>query len=108
MILEHLHRHHHSDYGGHYMLMRLVGLGGHHGRSGWLKQGLAQTAPQYRKSRIAAAVAMGELALTDQQDALQALQDSQEEQLRWAAAMALALLQGQAQASLALRAQALR
>ncbi|MXW39956.1 MAG: HEAT repeat domain-containing protein [Synechococcus sp. SB0668_bin_15] len=108
VILEHLHRHHHSDYGGHYMLMRLVGLGGHHGRSGWLKQGLAQTAPQYRKSRIAAAVAMGELALTDQQDALQALQDSQEEQLRWAAAMALALLQGQAQASLALRAQALR
>ena len=108
-ILEQLHRHHGSDYGGHYMLMRLVGLGGHHERSAWLKQGLETTAPQYRKSRIAAAVAMGELALTDHRDALQALQDaSQEEQLRWAAAMALALLQGQAQASLALRVQALR
>ena len=110
VILEHLHQHHGSDYGGHYMLMRLVGLGGHHGRSAWLKQGLEQTAPQYQKSRIAAAVAMGELALTAHQEFLQRLQDpSHGEQLRWASTMALALLQGQAQTSLALRAaQALR
>ena len=109
VILEQLHHHHGSDYGGHYMLMRLVGLGGHHERSAWLKQGLEQTAPQYRKSRIAAAVAMGELALTDQQDALQNLQNSSHgEQLRWASTMALALFQSQAKASLALRAQALR
>ena len=109
VILEQLHHHHGSDYGGHYMLMRLVGLGGHHERSAWLKQGLEQTAPQYRKSRIAAAVALGELALTDQQDALQNLQNSSHgEQLRWASTMALALFQGQAKASLALRAQALR
>lgn len=108
-ILEQLHHHHGSDYGGHYMLMRLVGLGGHRERQAWLKQGLEKTAPQYRKSRIAAAVSMGELALTDHREALQALQDTgQEEQLRWASAMALALFQGQAQASLALRAQALR
>lgn len=109
VILEQLHHRHGSDYGGHYMLMRLVGLGGHHEGSAWLKQGLETTAPQYRKSRIAAAVAMGELALTDHRDALQALQDAcQEEQLRWAAAMALALFQGQAETSLALRAQDLR
>ena len=110
VILEQLHRHHGSDYGGHYMLMRLVGLGGHRQRQAWLKQGLETTAPQYRKSRIAAAVAMGELGLTDHRDALQALQDGarEEEQLRWAATMALALFQGHAQPSLALRAQALR
>ena len=109
VVLEYLHLHHRSDYGGHYMLMRLVGLGGHRERRAWLKQGLAQTAPQYRKSRIAAAVAMGELALTDHRDALQTLQDaSQEEQLRWAGAMALAMIQGRAQTSLALRAQSLR
>lgn len=109
VILEHLHGHHGSDYGGHYMLMRLVGMGGHQGRSAWLQQGLEQTAPQYQKSRIAAAVAMGELALTAQQGSLQRLQDpSHGEQLRWASALGLALLQGQAKASLALRAQALR
>jgi len=109
VILEQLHRHHGSDYGGHYMLMRLVGLGGHQGRSDWLKQGLAQTAPQYRKSRIAAAVAMGELALRSQQGPLQRLQDlSHGEQLRWASAMALAMIRGQAQTSLAVRAQVLR
>ena len=108
-ILEQLHRHHGSDYGGHYMLMRLVGLGGHRGRSAWLQQGLEQTAPQYRKSRIGAAVAMGELGLKDQQGALQPLQSSAHgEQLRWATTMTLAMLQGQAEASLATRAQALR
>ena len=109
VILEQLRRHHGSDYGGHYMLMRLVGLGGHRERRAWLKQGLETTAPQYRKSRIAAAVAMGELALADHRDTLQALRDSsREEQLRWAAALALALLHGHAQPSLALRARALR
>ena len=109
LILEQLHRHHGSDYGGHYMLMRLVGLAGHRERSAWLKQGLEQTAPQYRKSRIGAAVAMGELALMDQQDSLQHLQDPcHGEQLRWAGTMALALLQGNAQASLTFRAEALR
>ena len=109
VILEQLHHHHGSDYGGHYMLMRLVGLAGHRERSPWLKQGLDQTAPQYRKSRIAAAVAMGELGLADWKESLQHLQDpSHGEQLRWASTMALALLQGQATASLALRAQALR
>ncbi|HBP53815.1 MAG TPA: bilin biosynthesis protein CpeY, partial [Synechococcus sp. UBA8638] len=108
VILEQLHRHHGSDYGGHYMLMRLVGLGGHQGRSAWLKQGLAQTAPQYRKSRIAAAVAMGELTLTAQQDLLQRLQEpSHGEQLRWAGALALAMIRDQTQTSLAARAQAL-
>ena len=109
VILEQLHRQHGSDYGGHYILMRLVGLGGHQGRSDWLKQGLAQTAPQYRKSRIAAAVAMGELALRSQQGPLQRLQDpSHGEQLRWAGAMALAMIRGQAQTSLAARAEVLR
>ncbi len=109
VILEQLHHHHGSDYGGHYMLMRLVGLAGCREQSPWLEQGLAQTAPQYRKSRIAAAVAMGELALTAQRESLQRLQQScNGEQLRWACAMALALLQGQVQPSLALRAQALR
>lgn len=109
VILEHLHRRHHSDYGGHYMLMRLVGLGGHREWSAWLEQGLAQTAPQYRKSRIAAAVAMGELTLRNQQDLLQRLQDpSHGEQLRWAGAMALAMIRGQTQTSRAVRAQALR
>ena len=109
VILEQLHHHHGSDYGGHYMLMRLVGLAGHRERSAWLQQGLAQTAPQYRKSRIGAAVAMGELGLTGQRGSLQRLQDpSHGEQLRWAGAMGLAMLQGRAKASLALRAQALR
>ena len=109
VILEQLHHHHGSDYGGHYMLMRLVGLAGHQERRLWLQQGLEQTAPQYQKSRIAAAVAMGELALTSQQGSLQRLQGSGNgEQLRWASTMALALLQGQAQTSLASRAQALR
>ena len=107
VILEHLYRHHRSDYTGHYMVMRLVGLGGHHERTQWLKDSLDQRA--YKKSRIAAAVAMGELGLTDQRGALQHLQDPRNgEQLCWAAGLALALLQGQAETSLTLRAQALR
>ena len=59
--IDHLQRHHASDYGGHYMLMRLVGLGQFAERREWLEQGLRQEAPQYRKSRTGAAVALGEL-----------------------------------------------
>ena len=110
LILEQLHHRHGSDYGGHYMLMRLVGLGGHRERRAWLEQGLEQTAPQYQKSRIAAAVAMGELGLATQQHTLQRLKNtpSTGEHLHWASTLALSLLRGRATASLTLRGQALR
>jgi len=108
VILEYLHHHHGNDYGGHYMVMRLVGLAGHQERSLWLQQGLEQTAPQYQKSRIAAAVAMGELALTDQRGALERLNNlSNGEQLYWATGLALSLLDGEATSSWAVRIQSL-
>ena len=106
--LDYLHRHHASDYGGHYMLMRLVGLGGFEERREWLEQGLRQEAPQYRKSRTGAAVALGELGVVASRPLLQQQRsEATDEQLIWACELALAMLDGAQDASRAMRATTL-
>ena len=106
--IDHLQRHHASDYGGHYMLMRLVGLGRFAERREWLEQGLRQEAPQYRKSRTGAAVALGELGSEASRPLLQQQRAAaKDEQLIWACEFALALLDGDQEASRTRRAEAL-
>ena len=106
VILEHLYRQHISDYTGHYMIMRFVGLGGHHERTQWLKDSLDQRA--YKKSRIAAAVALGELGSEASRPLLrQQRAAAKDEQLIWACELALALLDGNQAASRARRAETL-
>jgi len=65
-----------SDYGVHYLLASCTGLLGLHERSALVRDALAETAPQYAKSRIAAAWSCCRLGMNDQRDLLQALSQS--------------------------------
>lgn len=78
-----------EDYGGHYHVMKLLG---------WLKyapgyetllEGLNISAPQFMKSRAAAAIALGELGNPEAIPALVACLDSKLWDLRFAALVAL-------------------
>ena len=55
-----------SDYGVHYLLASCTGLLELHERSDLVREALAETAPQYAKSRIAGAWSCLRLKLRDQ------------------------------------------
>lgn len=79
-----------SDYGVHYLLASCAGLLQLKERSDLVRDALAETAPQYAKSRVAAAWSCVRLGLKDQQTTLQELsQSSRWEPLRWSCERAL-------------------
>ncbi|KZR91102.1 HEAT repeat domain-containing protein [Synechococcus sp. MIT S9508] len=82
-----------SDYVTHYYLSCLVGLRKFSEKSDLVRSALAETTPQYTKSRIAAAWACVELQLDDQMDLLYELSSSAPwVPLRWTCQKALARL----------------
>ena len=82
-----------SDYVTHYYLSCLVGLRKFSEKSDLVRSALAETTPQYTKSRIAAAWACVELQLDDQMDLLSELSSSAPwVPLRWTSQQALARL----------------
>ena len=82
-----------SDYVTHYYLSCLVGLRKFSEKSDLVRSALAETTPQYTKSRIAAAWACVELQLDDQMDLLYELSSSAPwVPLRWTCQQALARL----------------
>ena len=82
-----------SDYGVHYLLASCTGLLRLHERSDLVREALAETAPQYAKSRVAAAWSCLRLGLSDQRSALQELSQSNPWQpLRWSCERVLAQL----------------
>ena len=82
-----------SDYVTHYYLSCLVGLRKISEKSNLIRSALAETTPQYTKSRIAAAWACVELKLYDQMDLLYELSSSAPwVPLRWTCQQALASL----------------
>lgn len=73
-----------SDYGVHYLLASCAGLLQLHERSDLVRDALSEIAPQYAKSRVAAAWSCVRLGLKDQRSALQELsQTNRWQPLRW-------------------------
>jgi bilin biosynthesis protein len=73
-----------SDYGANYLLTSIVGLERVHEHSDLIRTALAETLPQYTKSRVAAAWACLSLNLSDQTDLLREIQaESKWIPLRW-------------------------
>ena len=73
-----------SDYGVHYLLASCTGLLGLHERSQLVREAMAETAPQYAKSRVAAAWSCLRLGLHDQSQTIAELsQSSAWQPLRW-------------------------
>ena len=82
-----------SDYGVHYLLASCIGLLGLHERSDQVRDALAETAPQYAKSRVAAAWSCQRLGLADQRPLLEDLSRTNPWQpLRWSCTQVLAAL----------------
>ena len=65
-IIDGIHARLWSDYGANYLLTSLIGLGSIQEREELIKTALAETLPQYAKSRVAAAWACLKLDLKDQ------------------------------------------
>jgi bilin biosynthesis protein len=65
-----------SDYGANYLITSVVGLARLQQRSDLVRTALAETLPQYAKSRVAAAWACLSLKLIDQVSLLQEIQRS--------------------------------
>ena len=83
-----------SDYGVHYLLASCTGLLDLHERSDLVRDALAEAAPQYAKSRIAAAWSCVRLNLHDQLEPLRELGRSNPWQpLRWSCERAAKSLQ---------------
>ena len=79
-----------SDYGANYLITSVVGLAGQHQRSDLVRTALAETLPQYAKSRVAAAWACLSLKLTDQRESLHEIQaTSRWIPLKWSCEQAL-------------------
>jgi hypothetical protein len=79
-----------SDYGANYLLTSLVGLGSIHEREELVKTSLAETLPQYAKSRVAAAWACLKLDLNDQLGLLNEISmSSQWVPLKWSCSQVL-------------------
>ena len=72
--IDHIHDKFWSDYGANYLLTAVVGLNKVHERSDLVRTALAETLPQYAKSRVAAAWACLSLELNDQIELLQDIQ----------------------------------
>ena len=89
-----------SDYVTHYYLTCVVGLRGLHEKSYLVRAALAETTPQYTKSRVAAAWACVRLRLDDQLELLYELSNSSPwVPLRWTCQQAFAQLIDKQQAS---------
>ena len=79
-----------SDYGVHYLLASCTGLLLLHERGDLVRQALEETAPQYAKSRVAAAWSCVRLGLKDQRPTLLDLSHSNPWQpLRWSCSQAI-------------------
>ena len=73
-----------SDYGANYLLTSVVGLQHLHEQSNLVRTALAETLPQYAKSRVAAAWGCLRLGLTDQTELLKEISnESQWTPLKW-------------------------
>ena len=72
--IDHIHDKFWSDYGANYLLTAVIGLNRVHERSDLVRTALAETLPQYAKSRVAAAWACLRLELNDQIELLQDIQ----------------------------------
>ena len=82
-----------SDYVTHYYLTCVIGLRGLHEKSYLVRAALAETTPQYTKSRVAAAWACVRLQLDDQLELLYELSNSSPwVPLRWTCQQAFAQL----------------
>ena len=82
-----------SDYGVHYLLASCTGLLGLHERSQLVREAMAETAPQYAKSRVAAAWSCLRLGLHDQSQTIAELsQSSAWLPLRWSCQQVLTQL----------------
>ena len=82
-----------SDYVTHYYLTCIIGLRGFHQKSELVRAALAETTPQYTKSRIAAAWACLELELFDQMELIYELSNSAFwRPLRWTCQQVMARL----------------
>ena len=85
-----------SDYVTHYYLTCIVGLRSIHEKGDLIRSALAETTPQYTKSRIAAAWACVELQLFDQMELLDELSKTAAwAPLRWSCQQSLASLREQ-------------
>lgn len=83
-----------SDYGVHYLLASCTGLLGLHERSQLVREAMAETAPQYAKSRVAAAWSCLRLGLHDQSQTIAELsQSSAWKPLRWSCQQVLKQLE---------------
>ena len=82
--IDHIHAKFWSDYGANYLLTAVIGLNRVHERSDLVRTALAETLPQYAKSRVAAAWACLSLELNDQIELLQDIQmNTQWIPLKW-------------------------
>ena len=82
-----------SDYGVHYLLANCTGLLGLHERGHLVREALAETGPQYAKSRVAAAWSCLRLQLHDQKPTIAELsQSSAWQPLRWSCQQVLSEL----------------
>jgi bilin biosynthesis protein len=82
----------HLDYGAHYHVIKLLGWLRYKPAATLLREALANEAPQFQKSRAAAAIALGELGDTQAIPDLQAALTTPIWDLQYAAVMALAQL----------------
>jgi hypothetical protein len=82
--IEQIQTKHWSDYGANYLLTSVIGLQKVQEHSHLVRTALAETLPQYAKSRVAAAWACLSLNLSDQVDLLREIQtESKWTPLRW-------------------------
>lgn len=89
-IIDGIHSRLWSDYGANYLLTSLVGLGSIHEREELVRTSLAETLPQYAKSRVAAAWACLKLELNDQLGLLNEISmSSQWVPLKWSCSQVL-------------------
>jgi hypothetical protein len=83
-----------SDYGANYLLTSVVGLQKLHEQSNLVRTALAETLPQYAKSRVAAAWGCLRLGLSDQTELLREISNkSQWTPLKWSCKRVLKQLQ---------------
>lgn len=78
-----------NDYGAHYHVMKLLGWLKYHQAYDLLMETLQNPAPQFQKSRAAAALALGEIGNTQAIPALKASLETQIWDLKYASLMAL-------------------
>ena len=89
-IIDGIHSRLWSDYGANYLLTSMIGLASIHERAELIRTSLAETLPQYAKSRVAAAWACLELDLNDQLGLLKDIStNSQWLPLKWSCSQAL-------------------